>query len=119
MASPEDREKHQRRIKRNAYAKELRTSGAFKMRVIPPKKEYKREKISVKEVLESTEGTRMRPAFEDELVRKLESLFEYYSEDMTMNEILEMLNLEPVDAFIHLYYTSFIDDEDLEDYWQA
>jgi hypothetical protein len=51
MASDEDRERHNRRRKKNSYAKILfdpnEFKGAFSMKVIEPKNKYKREKLSI------------------------------------------------------------------------
>ena len=57
MASPEDRDRHSKRRKiRNQHAKVLRESGAFKMKVIDPRKgKYKRENLSPKDIYGDTE----------------------------------------------------------------
>lgn len=57
MGSVEDREKHSKRRKRNIYAKSLRDQGdhkgAFRLRVIDPRKtEYKRVRINPNEIIE-------------------------------------------------------------------
>lgn len=54
MADIEEKEKHQKRLKRNFIAKALRTGenkGAFALKIHDPRKTlYKRKKISIKEI---------------------------------------------------------------------
>jgi hypothetical protein len=50
MASSEEREKHANRRKRNRLAKIVRESKIFSQKVLPSEKEYRREKIHIREV---------------------------------------------------------------------
>jgi hypothetical protein len=60
MASPEERERHNRRRKRNVYAKILRDPGemrgAYSMKIKPAKNQpYKRERIRLDDLIEEKE----------------------------------------------------------------
>lgn len=52
MGDPDTREKRAKKFRsRNPYVQEMRdTKGPFKIRVINPKKNYKREKIDIRKI---------------------------------------------------------------------
>ena len=46
--------------------------------------------------------------------KALEEVFEGYLEDYTMDDLLEELDVDPLEAIMTLYYAGMIDEERLE-----
>ncbi len=104
--------------KRDPMAREiLDRKGPFAPKVINPKKqEYRRIKLDPRNLDEEESENEMTRVFNDDYDRKMEKFLEGWLENMTFDEFLEKLGYTTSDVFLHLLYSGFIDDEELEEF---
>lgn len=111
MASNEEREKHSRRRKRNLITKSLRDSGAFKPKVINPKKtDYKREHLSIRDITFGDKNGEKVMVNDD-----LKKLLAMYFEDYSVDDLLYDMSVDPAELVIAGIRQGVIEQGILED----